>query len=32
MSFLSDGRFWLGLIVGIGAYYGWQRYQAGKAQ
>ena len=32
MSFLSDGRFWLGLILGVAAVYGWQKYQSRKGQ
>lgn len=31
MSFLSDGRFWLGVIVGLATVYGWQKYQERKA-
>lgn len=29
---LSDGRFWLGVIVGVGLLYAYGRYQAKKAQ
>lgn len=32
MGFLSDGRFWVGLILGIAGYYAWMRYQVNKAQ
>lgn len=28
---LSDGRFWIGVLVGAGAYYGYTRYKAKKA-
>ena len=27
---LADGRFWIGVIVGAGALYGYQRYKAKK--
>lgn len=29
---LMDGRFWLGVLVGVAALYAWGRYQAKKAQ
>lgn len=32
MSALGTGTFWAGLIVGVLAYYAWQRYQAKQAQ
>lgn len=28
---LTDGRFWVGVAVGAGGFYAWQRYKARKA-
>jgi len=28
---LSDGRFWIGVVVGVGLLYAYGRYQAKKA-
>ncbi len=28
---LADGKFWVGVAVGAGALYGWQRWKAKKA-
>lgn len=28
---LTDGRFWIGVFVGAGGFYAYQRYQAKKA-
>lgn len=30
MKMLADGRFWVGVIVGAGGFYAWQRYKAKK--
>lgn len=32
MGPLAEGTFWAGVIVGLLAYYLWQRYQAKQAQ
>ncbi len=29
---LSNGRFWVGVFVGVLAVYGWHMYKARKAQ
>lgn len=29
---LSDGRFWFGVLVGAGLFYGWTVYRARKSQ